>query len=492
MISIRRDLQVRLVFALVLLLGGAGAGVFLALRRIIVDQFDSGLESRAKLLSALVKYEPGEGLETELDEVWIPEYQGSSMPEYFELRLPDGSAHTRSASLGASTLLGSPGRVSVTRFWDLRLPDGRRGRAVAFPFVPQVEEKGKARARAQSDPGRETLILLAARERAPLDAALRGVTVALLALGALLLLVIPAIVARSVRRGLRPLDGLGTRAASIDANRLEVRFATDGMPAELQPIVGRLDELLARLSSSFERERRFSADVAHELRTPLAELRTIATVFPTTTDPVAEATAALRDVGAAAAQMENIVTTLLALARCDAGRQPVNSVAVDLGRALEEAWVPLEGAARDKGLVVDLGLTTAGTIVRTDRTLLASILGNLLANAVEYAPAGGRVSAAMATASDRVTLRIENTHRELAAEDLGRLFDPFWRKDQARTDGSHAGLGLSLVAAFARLLRLEVTATLPRPDLVSFTLLFASNERPEAGGGPPIHADPRG
>lgn len=471
MTSIRRALQTHLLVALVLLLAAAGAGTFLVLRRLLADQFDTGLESRARVLSALVKIDERDGLETEFADVWIPDYQPSRAPEYFELRLADGRTHARSASLGTASLDGPPAGAGASTFWDLALPDGRRGRAVALRFVPQRESQDGG-VDGAVDGGHEPLTLIAARERASLDGALRAVALALLALGAGLSLAIPAIVVRAVRRGLRPLEGLAGQAAAIDANRLDVRFATAGLPAELQPIVGRLDDLLARLRRSFERERRFSADVAHELRTPLAELRTIAAVFPTTTDPAAEATAALRDVGAAAAQMEKLVTALLALARCESGRQPVDEVPVDLGRALDEAWAPLDRAARDKGLTVEVASGTAGATIRTDRTLLGSILGNLFSNAVEYAPEGGRVSARVVVAAARITVSVENTVRDLSAEDLTRVFDPFWRKDQSRTDGSHAGLGLSLVVAFARRLGIEVTATLPRPDLVSFGLAF--------------------
>jgi two-component system sensor histidine kinase QseC len=286
----------------------------------------------------------------------------------------------------------------------------------------------------------------------------------------LLLLAVPAIVQRAVRGGLRPLEGLAERVSTIDATLPDGRFETPGLPAELQPIARRLDELLARLRSSFERERRFSADVAHELRTPLFEMRTITDVSLASADPNAESTMAIEDLRAAALQMERIVTTLLALARCEAGHQPVTLQAVDLRRALDEAWGPWQSVARAKRLAVALEAEEA--IVRTDQTLLASILGNLIANAVEYTREGGRISTTIATTASSVKLGIANTQRDLAAEDLDRLFDPFWRKDVARTSGSHAGLGLSLVGAFARLLGIEVAATLPTPELASFVLTF--------------------
>jgi signal transduction histidine kinase len=459
-------LQSHLLVALVMLLGLAAAGLFVSFRRLLVMQFDAGLETRARLLSAMIKDDLGEGLETEIDEVLIPEYQPSAAPEYFELRLADGTPYRRSASLGTDRLPDPPAGGGALSCWDLRLPDGRAGRAVAFRFAPAVEGEGERR----TGVAHRELTIIAARDRGSLDRALRAATMAIVAFGIPLLLAIPAIVLWAVQGGLRSLEGLAVQAAAIDARRLDARFTAPGLPAELEPVAARLDDLLDRLSASFERERRFSADVAHELRTPLAELRTIAAVFPATASPVEEATAALCDVDASAAQMEHIVTTLLALARCDGGRQPINRVPVDMDRALADAWPLLEKAAQGKRLVVDFELRPAPPTVETDPILLASILGNLLSNAVEYTPEGGRVRATFTTSGDRVLLRLTNSQQTLVPRDLPRLFDPFWRKDQARTGGIHTGLGLALVAALARVLDGEVTVTLPAPDLVSFAL----------------------
>jgi two-component system sensor histidine kinase QseC len=114
---------------------------------------------------------------------------------------------------------------------------------------------------------------------------------------------------------LRPLSSLAKRAETIHASSLQLRFPTDNIPVELLPIAQRLNDLLARLEASFAREQRFSADVAHELRTPIAELRTLAEVALKWPDDVNQA--ALKEALNIALQMESVATGLMALARCD-------------------------------------------------------------------------------------------------------------------------------------------------------------------------------
>ena len=112
--------------------------------------------------------------------------------------------------------------------------------------------------------------------RRELDRTLATLQLVLAGSGLLLLAATALVVPRVLRRELKPLQSLAAEAARIDAASLSARFATEGLPGELAPIAARLNELLARLEDSFERERRFSSDVAHEFRTPVAELRSLA------------------------------------------------------------------------------------------------------------------------------------------------------------------------------------------------------------------------
>jgi len=232
---------------------------------------------------------------------------------------------------------------------------------------------------------------------------------------------------------------------------------------EMSQLANTFNDLLGRLQTAFVRERRFSADVAHELRTPIAELRAMAEValkWPADSESAARNA---QDTFNIACQMEGVMTSLLALARCEAGAQHVVPESVDLSEALQNAWRPFDAEARRRGLSITLPAGPAGNL-STDKALLASVLTNLFGNAVKYAPANGRITIEINQQADRRVILVGNSNSTLMRGDLPHLFEPFWRKDAARTDGTHAGLGLSLVEAFTRSIGGEVRADLPAPD----------------------------
>ena len=442
MSSIRRALGLQLVAGLFLVLALSGGGLYWLVRHRLTQHFDAALAQKARDLAALVKQEK-RGFE--IEEVPMPEYERAVDPEYFELWL-NGRAFRRSPSLGTRDLPRA--NASEISFADLPLPDGQPGRTATLRFPVRVDSEDGAFVAPPA-----TAELVVARGRRSLDQAVASVGRGLALPGLLLLLGVPLVVAQAVRRGLRPLDRMAERAAGIDAGSLDTRFPVAGLPAELHPIATRLNDLLERLSAAFDRERRFSADVAHELRTPIAELRAVAEVALQAPES-GEAARQFQDVLGATLQMDALVSTLLTLARCEAGRQPVARETLDLSRILEDAWAPLAEKARGKALVVKS--SAPQTFVSSDRLMLGSILGNLLANAVEYTPAGGALDWEIAGGEGGVDVVIANSNPGLSREELAHAFEPFWRKDAARSDGRHGGLGLSLVAAFARLIGAEV------------------------------------
>jgi two-component system sensor histidine kinase QseC len=231
---------------------------------------------------------------------------------------------------------------------------------------------------------------------------------------------------------------------------------------ELAPISAKLNDLLTRVLASFERERRFSADVAHELRTPIAELRAIADVALRFPPEAIARTAAFEDVREAALQIDRLVTALRTLAACEAGRVERNVESVDLRALGQKLWTPFAAAAASKGLAVATPLperpeSSGRAVISSDPAILGSVITNLFANAVEYADAGGKVGWSVRTTSAGVELTVVNSNAALERTDLDHVFEAFWRKDAARTGGVHSGLGLSLARAFVELLEGELS-----------------------------------
>lgn len=449
-----RSLRGRLILWLL-----AGTGLLLAAAGLFLDRtissrlrqdFDAGLIAEARSVMAATEQEDG-GVVLELSPGLLPEMEAAKDPDYFQLWLADGRVLARSRSL-ADRSLARPAPASRTfRFADVTLPDGRRGRQVEVTFIPELELE-KEPPEGQPPPVAGISATLAvARGREGLDAFLASLhrTLALFILG---LLLGSSVLVRGVTAyALRPLDDLSRRLEGIDAGSLGEKIVIADAPAELVPTIEHLNGLLARLAESFQRERTFSANVAHELRTPLAEMRALTDVALKWPDDPATLLGTLGEVREAGLQMERIVVNLLALARYDGGQHTVHPSRVPLRELAEHCWSTVAVEAGERGLTADLEIPD-GLTLRTDREKLELILSNLLANAVAYGSPGSRITCAAGIADGRLTLRVANPTTDLTSSDLPRLFDRFWRKDAARSAGRHVGLGLSLVAALCDLL----------------------------------------
>jgi signal transduction histidine kinase len=231
------------------------------------------------------------------------------------------------------------------------------------------------------------------------------------------------------------------------------RFRNDGMPAELEPIVDRLNQLMARLESSFSRERRFSADLAHEMRTPLAEAKTIAETAMTW--PAEGGPEAWREVVASVERMESVVQSMLQLARLESETPRTADEPFPLAPLVAELWLDHAAPAEARGIHLRSEIRQDAKVIG-DRSWWGHLLGNLLGNSAEYADEGSVVVVSLIDGG----VSIKNRASGLVAEDVDRLFDRFWRADKARGESGHCGLGLSLASACADALGLRIEASL--------------------------------
>jgi two-component system sensor histidine kinase QseC len=167
--------------------------------------------------------------------------------------------------------------------------------------------------------------------------------------------------------------------------------------------------------------------------------------------------------------MEGIVTGLLAITRCEAGKQPIIREPIQITGLVNELWQSQAERARGKELSVAMDVPATARL-ETDRTLFGSILTNLFSNAVEYTPAGGSIRIRHATHGARWSFSVSNTVVHLRPEDLPHLFQRFWRKDAARSTPEHSGLGLSLARAFAESLGMSLRAELVNERELAMTL----------------------
>src|SRR4051812_9867872 len=182
---------------------------------------------------------------------------------------------------------------------------------------------------------------------------------------------------------MRPLVRLGEQATTMGTDSLHERFAVETMPREIEPIVTRLNDLMGRLEQGFERERRFSGYLAHELRNPLAAIRStseVALKWPEQATPEDHAA-----IARLAAGLQQTLETLLLLAQAETMSAGLVREAVALSPLLEECAALHAGRAREREVTL-LWRLAPGAVLQTDARLLRIIVANLIANAVEYAP----------------------------------------------------------------------------------------------------------
>ncbi len=298
-----------------------------------------------------------------------------------------------------------------------------------------------------------------------------GITLLVLTGTGVLLFVSSIFIVRGVVvTGLYPLNQIAEKTASIGATDLNQRFSTTQIPEELQPITWQLNDLFERLEKAFLRERRFTSDAAHELRTPIAELRALAEVgLGMDADKSENSRPYFKDALDIAFQMQNLTESLLALARADAGNLFINVEKINIANILNETWKNLEG--EDKGRNVAYFLECPdNTVIKSDKAIMTAIITNLISNAISYTPENSSITMSIKREESNFRLSILNPTPNLHIKDLEHMFQPFWRKDSARSDLSHSGIGLALVKSYCRLLNISVTAKMPTPETFEIVL----------------------
>lgn len=279
----------------------------------------------------------------------------------------------------------------------------------------------------------------------------RGELVGSIALGSLIpdligLPLIALLVWLAIGSGLKPLREMVSMIRARDPERL-APLSLAPLPSELEPMIGALNRLLAQVDHVLEREKRFLADAAHELRTPLAVLR-IQTQNALEAGEPADREAALRQLHVGVERATRVVEQLLTLARLEPGadepRRSVRDVSACVRAELAEL-VPLALArAQEIEYIADEAADLRASL---DPDGIAILLGNLIGNAVRHAPQGGRVRVSLTREGARLRLAVEDDGPGVAQADRARLTERFCRLDE----GGGAGLGLSIVRRIVEL-----------------------------------------
>ncbi|MBU6460608.1 MAG: two-component sensor histidine kinase [Proteobacteria bacterium] len=247
----------------------------------------------------------------------------------------------------------------------------------------------------------------------------------------------------AVGRGMKPLAKITRLLQDRDSYTLD-SLPEEGLPQEIRPMVEALNDLLQRLGEALQTQRRFTADAAHELRTPLAALQLQVQIVERTTQEGEERQQALNQLKRGIRRAAHLVQQLLTLSRLDpktSTRQDKRPV--DLAQMVLDGITGFTPLAEAKGVTLVPGRMLPGTI-RGDKEALTVLLNNLLDNAIRYTPEGGRVEAGLNKGEpDEIMLWVEDTGPGIPVEERERVFDRFYRCLGNKVTGS--GLGLAIV-----------------------------------------------
>ncbi len=428
--------------SVLLLLAATSGLLYWGLARNMQRQDEDFLAHKMQVLTALLLEQPS-NLAGVNQEVFEEAEISTTSPAPFFLRVLDAHGRILSETPGMGSILPAagfaPGPVRVTR----REPAGRTAGA---PVAYLLRASRVVASRSTDSAGWQIQAALDVTAEAGLLAEYRR-EIALVLAGGLLLAVITG--AWITRRGLAPLTQITRATERIDVRQLEARIGAAPWPRELAALASAFDRMLERLQESFERLSQFSADLAHELRTPINNLMGEAQVTLSrprgTTDYVRVLQSALEEY----ARLARMIDSMLFLAQADRSRTALELVPLDAGAELRAVADFYQAVADEDGKT----LSCEGSArLAADPLLLRRAISNLLSNALKYTPTGGHITLRAATAADgRVQLSVSDTGSGIAAEHLPKLGDRFYRVDPSRAAPGGAGLGLAIVKSIMQL-----------------------------------------
>lgn len=461
--TLTNRLTVFFLTALAGVLGGFSVGLYLLAQHHLARQLDERASAALDSLVAAVEWEP-EGME------WEPAQRKIGGTEPFVWGLFQGDGHW---------VDGSPNSAAWLRPYAIPAPEGEQLREDTLwegaPWRVTCRTLRAAPRTKSSRPEAEarcyhTLVLLAAFPLRPMQGTLQTIAILLIGLS-LGTWISAALLGRWLcRRALRPVVQMAEAAQRITAEGLAQRLPSPGTGDELAAFGDAFNDLLARLQEAFERQRRFTGEASHQLRTPLTAILGQIEVALRRDRQAAEYRHALGVVQREAIQMHQSVEMLLFLARADVEAELPDLEVINLAD-----WLPGYLASWDQHpRRADLRWvgTTKGRC-RTHPALLAQALDNLIDNACKYSPPGSPIVMTTTQGDGELTLTVQDRGDGITERERELIFEPFFRSERARLRGvAGVGLGLAVTARIVTALggRIEVESKLGCGS--RFSLLF--------------------
>jgi signal transduction histidine kinase len=490
--SVRTMILVRLSLFLALVFSALWVIVAERSHKALYTALDEAVMARAQGLASLLSFDMQSGiLSLEQNERFLTEFSENEEGAFFQIRgLKDGRVYFLSPSLKGkpfnSARLGKYEKEEKKHITWNDICRGENVRCLRWLIKPDVVKTGTSPAShpvrvfkseivspAQRN-GAPHLEILLCIEREKVDRSyseILGYTggafflILFLVLGATNLLLKYSL--RSLTRLSHEVDQIQSLPHTTPLSRWGDR--------ETDIVAAAVNSLLERLAKSVEWERQMTASLAHELRTPLAALRSVLEVSLMRERGVGEYRETAEESLALVSQMQMMIENLLQLARLESGQVKIEYEALNLTDLIRECWALFHVRAGEKSIRIDSGPEEDLNVV-SDRGKLRIVLNNIFDNAVEYTQERGTIYIGARLLSDdsRCEVIVENSGEPLSEEELENIFKRFYRRDEAREGGRHWGVGLSLVRSIAGLLGIQTEATSRQGIALSLKLSIPS------------------
>ncbi|MGS0896776.1 heavy metal sensor histidine kinase [Burkholderia stagnalis] len=252
-------------------------------------------------------------------------------------------------------------------------------------------------------------------------------------------------------RGLRPVRSLGRQTSSIEAHNLNARLDVHGGPVELHELATSVNRMLDRLERAFVRLSQFSSDLAHDMRTPLANMISASQITLSRARTTEEYEALIASNIEECERLQRMIESMLFLARTDNARQHIKTVELDAGSELHRLASYFQALADEKN--VRIAVSGQAPVV-ADATLFRRAVGNLASNALQHAEAGSAIELAVTTRAGYAVVEVTNRGAVIPPDQIDRIFERFYRIDSSRHGAAkNAGLGLAIVKSIMELHR---------------------------------------
>jgi len=439
----------------------------------ISGQFERAMISKVGLLETLVE-EDEEGIEFDFAGEFMPEFEGKDNPEYYQLWL-NGDLFERSDTLEFFNVNDLP-RLSVKlndyKFEDIVLPDGRAGKMVFTKFLPQIDSEDRESlgiTREEFARNQKPMELAYALSTEDLNFVLWFVDIIFVATAILSVFAVRQIVKIVVLNSLKPIEEFSNRLSKVSLNSDDLDVSDNELPQELVPIAQGVNQFIRDNHSLYLREQRLTSDIAHELKTPIAELMSLSEVVLKFPHEKQLADGLANEVFEISSRLKNIVNSIMLLQK-SSSHLDIEKTEVNLIELVTDVL----NRENTQDRKVHFECDTSAISAITNEFALEAIVSNLINNAIFYSPSGTAIEIGLSTKTveTQTQIRISNTcENDYQDEDLRLFFEPLWQKDQSRTSTERFGLGLAIVKSYCDKLGATVSVALQQQQITFIVTL---------------------